>query len=73
MGEHAGADASRAIDEVLVRAWKLAFRDSSEEGRAELESLLPRLIAAGYVETDERVWNFSPSAVARVDALLPDD
>jgi hypothetical protein len=34
-------------DAILVRAWRLAFGDGSDGGRAELESLLPALVAAG--------------------------
>jgi hypothetical protein len=57
---------------ILVRAWRLAFRDNSDEGRVELEALLPALVAAGYVESDERIWSFTPRGVARVNELVPD-
>jgi hypothetical protein len=59
-------------DAILVRAWQLAFGESSDGGRAELESLLPALVAAGFVESDERIWNFTPGGVARVNELVPD-
>ena len=61
------------VDAVLVRAWLLAFRDDTDAGRAELESLLPELIAAGYVETDGQIWSFTGRGVARVDELVPDE
>ena len=61
------------IDAILERAWKLAFHGDTEEGWSELESLLPELAAAGYVETGETVWSFTPAGIARVNELLPDD
>jgi len=61
-------------DAALVRAWKLAFHAAlSDEGWSELEALLPELAAAGYVELGETAWNFSPTGIARINELLPDD
>ncbi len=62
-----------STDAVLERAWKLAFRSDTEEGWIELESLLPALAAAGYVETGETTWSFTPAGIARINELLPDD
>jgi hypothetical protein len=59
-------------DAILVRAWRLAFGEGADDGRAELEALLPALVAAGYVESDERIWSFTPRGVARVNELVPD-
>jgi hypothetical protein len=30
------------------------------------------LIAAGYVETDAQIWNFTPQGVAKMNELEPD-
>jgi hypothetical protein len=38
----------------------------------QLETLLPALVAAGFVESDEQIWNFTPSGVARVNERVPD-
>ena len=62
-----------ANDVILERAWKLAFRSDTQEGRSELESLLPALAAAGYVESGETMWGFTPAGIARINELQPDD
>jgi hypothetical protein len=62
-----------ADDVTLQRAWQLAFRSDTPEGRGELESLLPALVAAGYVETGETAWGFTPAGIARINELQPDD
>jgi hypothetical protein len=56
-------------DAALTRAWHLALEDISDAVEDELESLLPALIAAGYVDADDYLWRFTPAGVARVDEL----
>ena len=55
-------------DQALIRAWTLTddWTDASED---EMETLLPTLRDAGYVEVQENAWNFTPEGVARAEAL----
>jgi len=47
-------------------------QDSTDEVEAKVETLLPTLLDAGYVEADEHIWRFTPKGVARVEALTED-
>lgn len=60
-------------DSALVRAWRLALEDASDEVECEFESLLPTLIAAGYAEADEFTWHFTSEGAARAERLVSDD
>lgn len=54
-----------------MRAWKLFEDDWSDEGAEEVEQLLPPLIDAGYVSTDDEAgtWAFTDAGVARAEFL----
>jgi hypothetical protein len=58
-------------DDALVEAWRLG---EGEEGWSAAvmetaEHLLPTLIAAGYAETKDGTWNFTPKGAARAMEL----
>jgi hypothetical protein len=58
-------------DEALLKAWLLGYGDDgwSAAVMAEAKQLLPILIAAGYAETNEATWDFTPKGAARAMEL----
>jgi hypothetical protein len=65
----------RDADAALVQASRLGI-DSPEwtdQVMDEIETLLPALRAAGYVEVLEDRWGFSPAGIKRIEELLPED
>jgi hypothetical protein len=52
----------------LLRAWKSFYGDFTDEFFAEIEALLPTLVAARYVEAQEDRWGFTPKGIARAEA-----
>jgi hypothetical protein len=58
-------------DQALIEAWRLGEGEDgwSDAVMATAEHLLPILIAAGYVETKEATWNFTPEGMARAMEL----
>jgi hypothetical protein len=60
-------------DAALMRAWKLAVEDYTDAVFDEFETLLPTLCRAGYAETDEHTWHFTPQGVKRAEELVPDE
>jgi hypothetical protein len=62
------------LDMTLARAWAIFPEDLSDETDAELNALLPPLVAAGYVLIDGESpsgyhWRFTPAGVERATAL----
>jgi hypothetical protein len=59
------------LDQALCRAHEIFLQDLSDETEIELEALLPPLVAAGYVEEDERLdaWSFTDKGVRRGEEL----
>jgi hypothetical protein len=57
------------VDRALLRAWELSLEDLSDSTDAEIEELLPQLVAAGYVRVSPDRWRFTPEGVARAKAL----
>ena len=53
----------------LVRAWRLAEEDYTDEVFAEFELLLPGLISAGVAEADEHTWHFTARGIERAETL----
>jgi hypothetical protein len=58
----------------LARAFAIFLEDLSDETDAELDALLPPLVAAGYVLIDGEspsgyFWRFTPAGVERATAL----
>jgi hypothetical protein len=60
-------------DQVLMRSWTLWLADPTEAGDSEQQALLPKLLAAGYAETEGDTWGFTPKGIARAEELDPDD
>lgn len=63
------------LDRALRRAWEIAVDDLSDATDGELETLLPRLVEAGYVRVDGESptgyhWRFTREGVARVETLV---
>ncbi len=56
-------------DEVLTRAWSLGVDGFTKDAGDELEALLLILITAGYAQTYEGAWNFTPEGVSRIADL----
>ncbi len=56
-------------DRDLLRAWEIFDGDFTDEVFAEIEELLPTLVAAGYVEAQEDRWGLTPKGVARAEEL----
>jgi hypothetical protein len=54
-------------DQALIQAWRLGEGEDgwSEAAMEAAEHLLPQLLSAGYVETKDATWNFTPKGVAR--------
>jgi len=63
---------TRIADRDLLRAWQISIEDYTDDVFAEIERLLPTLIAAGYAEADDDRWSFTPKGVARAEALERD-
>jgi hypothetical protein len=59
-------------DRALIRASRLALEDFTDEIFAEIETLLPTLVAAGYAEALEDRWGFTPKGIERAEELDPD-
>jgi len=62
------------LDRILSRAWAIGLEDLSDENEAEIDALLPALVAAGYAAIDGEsptgyFWRFTPEGVQRVEAL----
>jgi len=53
----------------LLRAWKLGIADWCDQVEAEIETLLPTLVEAGYASAEEHLWRFTPAGVARAEEL----
>ena len=62
-----------AIDAALIQAWELFGESTNNEAEAKIEALLTALVEAGFVETDEHTWRFTPNGVARAEALTEDN
>jgi hypothetical protein len=60
------------VDQALLRAWELFLEDLSDDTDAEIEGLLPQLVAAGYVRAGADRWSFTSEGVARAEALERD-
>jgi hypothetical protein len=58
-------------DEALIEAWNLGEGEEgwSDDVMEAAEHLLPILVAAGYAETKNATWNFTPKGVARAMEL----
>jgi hypothetical protein len=56
-------------DDALIQAWRLAVEDLTDEVEDELETLIPKLVEAGYAETDGWTWNFTDKGIERAEAL----
>jgi len=56
-------------DSALLRAWELSVGDWTDEVEAEIETLLPTLVEAGYASAEEHLWRFTPAGVARAEEL----
>lgn len=58
-------------DEALLKVWLLGEGEDgwSDAVMAEVELLLPVLVAAGYAEIKEATWNFTAKGVARAMEL----
>ena len=58
-------------DEALLKAWLLGEGEDgwSDAVMAEAERLLPTLLAAGYAETEQATWKFTPKGAARAMEL----
>jgi hypothetical protein len=68
------AEPDLSLDEALSRAHQLFLEDLSDEGDKELETLLPALVAAGYVVESGHsptgsFWAFTESGVRRGEEL----
>ena len=64
------------LDEKLLRAWLLALEDFTDAVEAELNTLIPELIEAGYVkekpwgdDPDWFLWWFTEAGVKRSEEL----
>jgi hypothetical protein len=59
------------LDKALCRAHAIFLQDLSDETDSELETLLPPLVAAGYVAEDEHsdTWGFTGKGVRRGEEL----
>lgn len=64
--------ATEITDRALLRAQELFLEDATDEGFAEIEELLPTLVAEGYAEALEDRWGFTPKGIARAEALERD-
>jgi hypothetical protein len=60
-------------DQALIEAWELSLADHTDQVEDRFEELLPALVRAGYAETDDFTWRFTPKGVARADELLPEE
>jgi hypothetical protein len=61
------------MDRALLRARELFLSDATDETEAEVETLIPGLVDAGYVEVDDGTWGFTERGRARADSLEPDE
>lgn len=52
---------------------ELADENYTAELYARFDELLPTLIQAGYADTDDHTWHFTPKGVARADELTSGD
>jgi hypothetical protein len=62
-----------AADRALRRAQELFLEDAADAGFAEIEELLPTLVAAGYAEALGDRWGFTPEGIARGEELERDE
>jgi hypothetical protein len=60
------------VDRALLRARELFLGDDTDETLDELETLLPALAGAGYVDVEEDRWGFTDAGRARADQLERD-
>jgi hypothetical protein len=62
-------------DEALMRAWDLAMYEGGPTDKVmdEAEQLLPTLVAAGYADTGDGTWWFTPEGVKRAEAIEAKD
>lgn len=62
-------------DEKLMRAWELSLEDFTDAVEAELNTLIPALVEAGYVaekpwgDPDWLLWWFTDAGVKRGEEL----
>ena len=65
-------DADRAaFDRALLRARELFLADATDEREEEIETLIPGLVDAGYVEVDDQqgTWGLTQRGRERADSL----
>ncbi|MGH2921143.1 MAG: hypothetical protein ACRDKU_03655 [Gaiellaceae bacterium] len=58
-----------ASDKAVLRAWDLSIEGFTDSVMDELETLLPALAQAGYVEITGDSWRWTPQGVERAKLL----